>query len=480
MTFPKLDLIHRQRWHSLANVPPARTLLDILREELRATDTKEGCASGDCGACTVVLSRPDGSGSHTVNSCIRMAHSAHGLQVTTAKDLSADGQLHPVQQALIDHHGSQCGFCTPGFVMSLYDLYQRANGQPVTRAQAMEAISGNLCRCTGYRPILDAACAMHLYPRPSPSKPLSRQPNTESGASSRNPLDPHYALPTSLPALLKLRAAHPQAQLMAGGTDAGLWVTQMHRRFDQVIDLTRVEELLRIEHYPHHLAIGAAVSLHNAFSAIAARRPNVAHFADRFAGRPVRQSGTLGGNIANGSPIGDSMPLLIALGAQVVLMAWRKGRVVSRHVPLEDFYLGYKRTALASDEVLCWIVLPHPQPGEWLGVYKISKRMEDDISAVCMAIRLHLRNDSVQSVRIGVGGVAATPARATQTEAALQAKPWHLNTVKQAQRTLADEFSPISDMRASSSYRRLVLSHLLQRAWLEQQGHGMAQLGDLT
>lgn len=476
MTFPKLDVIHRHRLFSLTNVPPARTLLDVLREELRATDTKEGCASGDCGACTVVLSRPDGSHSHTVNSCIRMAHSAHGLQVITASALTTDGQLHPVQQAMVDHHASQCGFCTPGFVMSLYDLYQRFDGRAVTREEAMEAISGNLCRCTGYRPIIDAACAMHLYPRPA----VTSQPAIRDTSHTRDPLDPHYALPDSLAQLLPLRARFPQAQLMAGGTDAGLWVTQQHRRFEQVIDLTRVSELLRIEHYPHHLAIGAAVSLHDAFEALSEQRPAVHHFAERFAGRPVRQSGTLGGNIANGSPIGDSMPLLIALGAQVVLMAWRKGRMVSRHIALEDFYLGYKRTALAADEVLCWIVVPHPLPGEWLGVYKVSKRVEDDISAVCLAMQLHIPQDIVKSVRIGAGGVAATPARAVKTEAVLHGREWNEASIQKAQTTIDKEFSPISDMRASAAYRQLVLRQLLQRVWLEQQGHGMVQLGDLS
>ena len=474
MTFPKLDLIHRHRLYSLTNVPPARTLLDVLREELRATDTKEGCASGDCGACTVVLSKADNSHAHSVNSCIRMAHSAHGLKVTTAADLSAHGKLHPVQQAMVDHHASQCGFCTPGFVMSLYDLYQRADGRAVTREEAMEAISGNLCRCTGYRPIIDAALAMHTYPRPSASAALPRHTDT------RDPLDPHYALPDSLAQLLPLRARFPKAQLMAGGTDAGLWVTQQHRRFEQVIDLTRVSELLRIEHYPHHLAVGAAVSLHDAFTALAKQRPTIQHFAERFAGRPVRQSGTLGGNIANGSPIGDSMPLLMALGAQVVLMAWRKGRMVSRHIALENFYLGYKRTALAADEVLCWIVVPHPLPGEWLGVYKVSKRVEDDISAVCLALQLHIEQGVVQTVRIGAGGVAATPARAVKTEAVLHGRAWNEASIQRAQAEIDKEFSPISDMRASAAYRQLVLRQLLQRAWLEQQGHGMVQLADAS
>lgn len=474
MTFPKLDLIHRHRLYSLNNVPPARTLLEVLREELRATDTKEGCASGDCGACTVVLSLPDGSHAHSVNSCIRMAHSAHGLKVTTAADLTVDGKLHPVQQALVDHHASQCGFCTPGFVMSLYDLYQRMDGTAVTREQALEAVSGNLCRCTGYRPIIDAACEMHTYPRPPTPAPLSVERDT------RNPLDPTYALPTEWIDLLKLRARYPKALIMAGGTDAGLWVTQQHRQFEQVIDLTRVKALLRIERYPHHIAIGAAVNLHDAFAALAESRPSITHFAERFAGRPVRQSGTMGGNIANGSPIGDSMPLLIALGAQVVLMAFRKGRIVSRHVPLEDFYVGYRKTVLQADEVLCWIVVPNPLPGEQLVHDKVSKRWEDDISAVCFAMQWHLKNGAVQSVRIAAGGVAATPVRAYQTEAVLAGQPWIKTTLEKAQHTIAQEFSPISDMRASADYRRKLLQQLLQRAWLEQQGHAVTQLGDLA
>ena len=473
MTLPNLELLHRNRWHTLSNVPPARTLLEVLREDLRATDTKEGCASGDCGACTVVLGT--GEEAHTVNSCIRMAHSAHGLQVTTASDLAANGELHPVQQALVDHHASQCGFCTPGFVMSLYDLYNRAQGQAVSREDAMEAISGNLCRCTGYRPILDAAMAMHLYPRP---KPVLAVPVSDT-VSQRDPLNTDYALPTSLKQLLPLRARYPQAHIMAGGTDAGLWVTQQHRQFAQVIDLTRVAELQRIEQYPHHIAIGAAVSLHDAFAALAERRPEVTQFAHRFAGRPVRQSGTLGGNVANGSPIGDSMPLLIALGAQLVLMAWRSGRMVHRHVPLEDYYLGYRQTVLAPDELVCWIVVPHPQPHEQLHCFKVSKRMEDDISSVCLVLNVHVSHGQIDQVCIGVGGVAATPVRALQTEAVLQGQTLSQASFAKAQDTLAHEFNPISDMRASAEYRRLLLRNLLQRAWLQSNGQALTQLEDL-
>jgi xanthine dehydrogenase small subunit len=296
-----------------------------------------------------------------------------------------------------------------------------------------------------------------------------------------------YELPRSLPTLLQARAARPQAQLIAGATDAGLWITQGLKAMPQVIDLTRVAELRHIETYPQHIAIGAAVPLQQAFDALACERPAIAPFAARFAGWPIRQSGTLGGNVANGSPIGDSMPLLIALGAQVVLMAWRRGRMVHRHVPLEDFYIGYRQSLLQPDEVLAWIVVPRPTPGSWLGVYKVSKRHEDDISAVCLAVQLQWADaphssaaPRIAQARIGAGGVAAVPARARQTEAALRGADWSDGTLVQAQAAIAQEFAPISDLRASGHYRRTVLQQLLRRAWLESTGHNAVNLEALA
>jgi xanthine dehydrogenase small subunit len=290
----------------------------------------------------------------------------------------------------------------------------------------------------------------------------------------------NYQRPTSLHALLQARARHPQAQLIAGATDAGLWLTQGLRRMPQIIDLTRVAELRQVETYPQHIAIGAAVNLQDTFEALAAERPVIAPFGERFAGWPVRQSGTLGGNVANGSPIGDSMPLLMALGAQVVLMAWRKGKAVHRHVPLDQFYTGYRQSLLAIDEVLAWIVVPKPKAGEWLGVYKVSKRQEDDISAVCLAIQLHVKDGCIRAVRIGAGGVAATPVRAVQTEAALIGQVWNEATLKKAQATIQQEFSPLSDLRASADYRRQILGQLLHRAWLESTGHSRVRLEELA
>jgi xanthine dehydrogenase small subunit len=278
--------------------------------------------------------------------------------------------------------------------------------------------------------------------------------------------DPSYLSPRSLSELLRLRAAQPQAQLVAGCTDVGLWVNKLHMQFAQVLDVSRVQELQRVETYPHHIAIGAAVTLTDAFAALVKHRPQLQTFASRFAGLPVRNSGTLGGNVANGSPIGDSMPLLIALGANVVLMSVRG----HRELPLEALYTGYRKNVMAADEVLAWIKVPKPAPQELLRVYKISKRFEDDISAICLAVNLHLQEGRVMQASIGVGGVAATPVRAVKTESALIGQTWTQETVQQAMAVLREEFKPISDMRASAAYRTQVLGNLLQRFWLESQG----------
>jgi xanthine dehydrogenase small subunit len=467
-----LQFVRRGQTVTLHQVPPDRTLLELLREDLQCSDTKEGCNEGDCGACTVVLGQADGERIQyrAVNSCIRLAHSIQGQALWTAQDLlGPDGSLHPAQQALVQCHGSQCGFCTPGFVMSLFGMYQNhvAQGRPITRALAQQDLSGNLCRCTGYRPILDAAQTMAELPRVSVDEAETLQKLKQmSQAGQGLEADLAYFLPNTLAELLRLRTRHPKAQLVAGCTDVGLWVNKGHRRLPQVLDLSRVAELRRVEHYPHHLAIGAAVPLTEAFAALVAERPQLQTFAQRFAGLPVRNSGTLGGNVANGSPIGDSMPLLIALGANVVLMSTRG----HRELPLEQLYTGYRQNVMAPDEVLAWIKVPKAVPQEFSRVYKVSKRFDDDISALCLAVALRLDGGHVVQASIGVGGVAATPVRARQTEALLTGQPWRQATVQRAMAVLRQEFAPISDLRASSAYRVQVLGNLLQRFWLESQG----------
>ena len=480
-----LTFLRRGQPVSLRNVPPDRTLLDVLREDLGATGTKEGCGEGDCGACTVVLGEltpastgeveGDGIKYRAINSCIRLAHSIAGMAVWTVEDIAgADGTLHPAQEAMVQCHGSQCGFCTPGFVMSLFGMYQNhvCQGRSVTRQLAQEELSGNLCRCTGYRPIFDAAQRMQQLPVVAVDETalVVQLRQIRARPTSR------YLAPRSLDDLLAARAAHPAAQLVAGCTDVGLWITKLHMQFDSVLDVTRVDALRRVERYPNHLAIGAAVTLTDAFAALVQERPQLKTFAQRFAGLPVRNSGTLGGNVANGSPIGDAMPLLIALGANVILMNVRG----HRELPLEHFYTGYRKNVLAPDEVLAWIKVPRPRVGEFLRAYKISKRYDDDISALCLVIDITLEAGMVASVGIGVGGVAATPVRAVATETFLTGKSWTEKIALEAARVLRAEFQPITDMRASAEYRSEVLGNLVRRYWLESQGMRDINLESLT
>ena len=495
MSQHSLRFVHRADLVELRNVPSDTTLLDLLRDELRCTSVKEGCASGDCGACTVTVAEVvDGQLQYrAINSCIRLAHSIDGMALWTAQDIAgADGTLHPAQKAMLECHGSQCGFCTPGFVMSLFALYrQRAQDDgvgslpesAVSREQAQRALSGNLCRCTGYRPILDAAVTMHHWPEPALdepavrstlaqiSRPSAAEPEGTEGGRLRAYMAPHH-----LADLLRLRSAEPDAQLVAGCTDVGLWITKGHQRYERVLDVTRVAEMKCIGRSGTELSLGAAVTLHDAFAALADDRPQLAHFLERFAGLPVRQSGTLGGNIANGSPIGDSMPLLIALGASLVLASVRGERVL----PIEDFFLSYRKTALAPDEVLVRILVPGPSSTEIARAYKVSKRFEDDISAVCLCVALEVAEGQIQQARIGAGGVAAVPARAVRTEALLKGQPFSSSVVEAAAQALESEFNPISDMRASSAYRRRVLGNLLRRFFEEAQAGAPVTLADLT
>ncbi len=466
------------RIHEIAHPSPNQTLLEYLRsaDGLHARGTKEGCAEGDCGACTVVIAELEGESKplrfRAVNSCIRFAHQMEGCALWSVEDLSAapaQSQLHPVQQAMLEAHASQCGFCTPGFVMSLFALYQASPTGAIDREAAINALSGNLCRCTGYRPILDAAQAMMRLPRveqPEESIKLAllqlAQKQTLPSHASSQPI----LRPPDLATLLQLRHNFPEAQLLAGATDVGLWVTKQGQRFEQVIDISAAKDLKNVVSAHGHLEIGAAVRLEDAYRAIALSRPQITAFARRFAGLPVRHSGTLGGNLANGSPIGDSMPLLISLGTKIRLASQARG---SREMVLEDFYLAYRRTQLASDEVLSHILIPSAAAEELSRIYKVSKRFEDDISAVCLGINVRLdgAGEIIESVRIGVGGMAATPTRAYKTEAALIGQRFSLETFLRAKESISAEFSPLDDMRASARYRRQVAGHLMLRFWHE-------------
>lgn len=460
------------------HVAPDRTLLDLLREDLGLKGTKEGCAQGDCGACAVVVSREhaDDLSFHAINSCIRFAHSVQGQAVFTVEGLhKPDGTLHPAQQAMVDHHGSQCGFCTPGFIMSLFAMYERhvPAGSSIDRETAVHELSGNLCRCTGYRPIFDAAQAMTTYPPAQIDRgTLKRQLDDNRRAAlpkqEQDLPDPQatefYFHPSRISELTSAIAQHPDSLIVAGGTDVGLWVTKQRLTASKIIDVSRVQELLDITETEQSIDIGAAVPLSAAFPLLDSRLPGNSDFFLRYGGLLVRESATLGGNLANGSPIGDSMPLLIALGADVLIES--KGG--SRRLPVDSFYTGYKQSLLEKGEIIRGVSIPLQQH-DFFRVFKLSKRQDDDISILCLAIGISLKKNVVAQARIGVGGVAATPVRANKTEAALIGKPWNHDTVSDAAKVLESEFSPISDMRASADYRKKSIVGLLQRFWLQSQ-----------
>ena len=460
---------------SVYDITPTVTLLEYLREKLGRTGTKEGCAEGDCGACTVVIGEPAaGKVSYrAINSCIRFLPSLDGREIVTVENLkAADGRLHPVQQAMVDYHASQCGFCTPGFVMSLFGLY--LNETAPQRDDVVRALSGNLCRCTGYRPIIDAGCRMNDYADPASwsrayARDTKRYEALQSIAATETvSLDggAGYRAPVSIDELARLCEANPQALLLAGGTDVGLWVTKQLRDLPMIIYTGNVAELKSVREGGNAIEIGAAVSLTDAYAAIVARYPMLAELADRFGSPPVRNSGTLGGNVANGSPIGDSMPFMLALGATVKLR--RTGG--EREMPLVDFYLGYQKNALQPGEFVGAVRIPLSPAGRRFASYKISKRFDQDISALCGAYAFDLDNGRIAKVRIAYGGMAAVPKRALQTEAALTGQPWSHAAMEAALPALALDYAPLSDMRASAGYRMQVAQNLLLRFFVEHSG----------
>ncbi len=504
-----IRFFHRGTVVEVDGVSATRTVLEWLREDARCTGTKEGCNEGDCGACTVVVGELPAAGAEaahdvvgglrlrTVNACIRFLPTLDGKALFSVEDLArhpsptpgrpkagsapsggsaaaaaasvgAISRLHPVQQALVDCHGSQCGFCTPGFVMSLFAIYaqHRAAGTQPTRQQLADALSGNLCRCTGYRPILEAGQRMfELAPAPLDTRSvvaaLESLRDEEDSFAYRTPAA-SYEAPRTLPRFAAARLARPGARLLAGSTDLGLWVTKMLRDLPDLIFTGDVAELKRIETANGVLSIGAAASLEDAYAALAARWPSLHEIWLRFASVPIRNAGTLGGNVANGSPIGDSAPVLMALDARLVL---RRGDR-ERTLPLADFYTGYMQNRMEAGEFVQAIQVPLDD-AVTLRAYKISKRFDSDISAVCAALALHVEDGVVRTARLAFGGMAATVQRAAGAEAALLGQPWNEASLAAAQQALGTDFVPLTDMRASDAYRMQVARNLLRRFWLE-------------
>jgi xanthine dehydrogenase small subunit len=460
---------------SVDRPPPTTTVLDYLRESVGRRGTKEGCAEGDCGACTVVLGELTGRGVtyRAVNSCIRLLPTLDGKELVTVESLQQpSGALHPVQQSMVDHHGSQCGFCTPGFVMSLFALYL-ARSQ-TSREQVVEALSGNLCRCTGYRPIIDAGMHQGGYPEPERwsrkgARSAERRDTLESLAQERRAGGSlryeGYHAPRTLDELDAALLDHPDALVLAGGTDIGLWVTKQLRELPALIFIGDVAELSAIEERAEELWIGAAVTLTDAWPALLRPYPELAEQAARFASPPIRNSATLCGNLANGSPIGDSIPTLIALGAQIEL---RKGGAV-RRLALEELYLGYQKKAMTAGEFVTGVAVPAAAKDRLLGSFKVSKRIDQDISAVSATFCVSLDGARVRSARLAYGGMAATASRARHAEHALIEHGWTREGIEASSAALASDFTPLSDLRASGAYRLEAAGNLLRRFFLQNQ-----------
>ena len=448
---------------SIENAEPTRSVLQYLREDLNRTGSKEGCAEGDCGACTVVIAEAVNNRVRyrAVNACIQFLPTLNGKALFTVESLkNTDGSLHPVQQSLVDFHASQCGFCTPGFVMSLFALYL-SDAKP-TRETLDDVLSGNLCRCTGYKPIIEAGMRMHEYPAVSENEQLLLEQLNALKTSADLQLDRYHA-PTSLDALASLYQQKPDATILAGGTDVGLWVSKQLRELSEVIYLGNVPELKQIQPSDKGIEIGAAVTLEDAFACLEKPFPELTELFRRFSSMPVRNAGTLVGNIANGSPIGDSMPALICIDALVKLRLGSQ----TREMALQDLYIDYQKNALQAGEFVESVFIPTRDVDLKLASYKLSKRYDQDISAVCSAFSIRLDGDTVTEVKIAFGGMAAIPKRAAQTEAFLTGKSWHEKNIQQAMELLKQDFAPLSDMRASAAYRSQTASNLLYRFYLQ-------------
>ncbi len=471
-----IQFLLNQELRSEHALDPNLTVLEYLRGHLGKPGTKEGCASGDCGACTVVVAELHHDDSdhaqlryRSLNACLTFVASLHGKQLISVEDLKHQGQLHSVQQAMVECHGSQCGFCTPGFVMSLFALQK--NDDTADPHKAHEALAGNLCRCTGYRPILAAAKQACCNPAPdqfdrgeaATIARLKAIAPTETG--ELNSGDKRCLVPLTVADLADLYGSHPEARLLAGGTDLALEVTQFHRSLPVMIYVGNIAELKRIEHFDDRLEIGAAVPLSDCYDVLKAQYPDFGELLQRFASLQIRNQGTLGGNIGNASPIGDSPPLLIALGAQLLL---RKGDT-TRLLALEDYFIDYRVTARQDSEFIEKIIVPRASDQQTFRAYKVSKRLDDDISAVCAAFNLRLDNGVILDARIAFGGMAAIPKRASTCEQVLKGATWNLATVERACQALAQDFTPLSDFRASKEYRLLSAQNLLRKYFIELQ-----------
>jgi len=474
MSRTALRFLRRGRVVEIENFDPKMSLLDWLRLDERSTGTKEGCAEGDCGACTVVLARErDGKLIYEpINACIQLLGQIDGAEVITVEDLAEGGNLHPVQEAMVKYHGSQCGYCTPGIVMSLFAL-QHAKLNDIDRTKINEALAGNLCRCTGYRPIIDAA--MDVCGDAPTDKFVRREADTIAKLMEIKPdedvligdEDQFFAAPASEATLSLLLANFPGATLLSGATDIGLWITKGLMNLKQIIYLGRVASLRKIEETKDTITIGAAVTHRDATPYLAKLDPDFAELASRFGSTQVRASGTVVGNIANASPIGDWPPAFIALGATIEL---RQG-LVSRTIPLEDFFIAYRRKDLQPGEYIASVTIQKPGPIDHVRLFKVSKRRDEDISSVMGAFRITVQDGQILQARIAFGGMAGVPQRALTAETAITGQSINdIATWRTGAEAMLNDYTPMSDHRASADYRMRVARNLVIKALAEIAG----------
>ena len=477
-----------------------QTILEYLRNERGQYGTKEGCASGDCGACTVVIAekRDDRLHYKSVNSCITFVGALAGRQLITVEHLEQNGKLHHVQQQMVDHHGSQCGFCTPGFIMSLFALEKQVileqdppPKSPIKRKQGFASwdllpeaptienyLGGNLCRCTGYQPIINAAKDIVANPKLDQFDAREAQTRERLDIIQSTLVSPdkpktrhHFHIPKTTSEIHQIYRAHPEARLVVGGTDLALEVTQQGKTLQDIILIDRIRELQTVINNTKKLEVGAAISLSQCSTLLNELYPDIGELLKRFGSRQVRNQGSIGGNIANASPIGDLPPVLMALNARVKMESPVGEGVIEQAIPIDQFFIDYRKTKLQERGLIISVIIPKPELAEdhqqFVKIYKVSKRLDDDISAVCGAFSITLHDNLIVDARCAFGGMAAIPKRATHCETALINQPLSIETMVRAAKMLEQDFTPIDDARASADYRLDVAKNLLIRLQLE-------------
>lgn len=457
----------------IRHISPTETVLSWLRTDAARLGTKEGCGEGDCGACSVLIGELVGGKLRysALNACIQFMPTLDGKHLVTVEDLKTDdGNLHAVQQALVEEHGSQCGFCTPGFAISLYGFY--LNNENPTVPNLNDALAGNLCRCTGYGSIVKSGQRMFDIDCDDPIRKREQEiiatltELNDGDTLAMNVNGQRFMVPRTADEFAALYDAYPDATILAGGTDVGLWVTKQNRRLENLIYLGNVSDLKRIDETDTAITVWANATQTESMPVLSKHYPEFGELLRRFGAVQVRNAGTMCGNVANGSPIGDCPPVLIALGAELTL---RRGQS-RRQLHVEDFYIEYGVQDRKPGEFVESITIPTPQDGWQLFAFKISKRFDQDISALCGAFNIKLVDGAVIDIRIAFGGMAATPKRAAGAEKALIGRSWTETTLALGMEALRADYTPLTDMRASAEYRSKTSANLLRKVFLETTG----------